>query len=145
MDSIKHLILKYKSFILYVFFGGCTTLVNILVYAICSRKLGMGTVTSNVCAWILAVTFAYITNRIWVFESNKSTLKGVIRELTSFFSCRLLTGGLDILIMYVFVDVLAFNDMVIKVISNVVVILLNYVASKVLIFQHDNKAKEGNI
>lgn len=136
MEKIQKLILKYKSFILYVFFGGCTTLVNIVVYAICARAFHLGTVVSNIVAWILAVTFAYVTNRSMVFQSEARETKAILGEAISFFSCRLLTGGLDLLIMYVFVDLFGVNDLVMKVISNVIVIILNYVASKLLIFKH---------
>lgn len=127
---------------LYAFFGGCTTLVNIISYAICTRLLSMGTIMSNVIAWIFAVTFAYLTNRKIVFESNASTKKAIVREVISFFSCRLLTGGLDLGLMYVFVDVLKVNDLVMKVISNIIVIILNYVASKLFIFSKGAKNEE---
>lgn len=135
MEKIKCLFQKYKSFLLYVFFGGCTTLVNIITYAVCARAFHLGTVVSNILAWILAVTFAYVTNRIWVFDSKANQRKEIVREIASFFSCRLLTGGLDLLIMYVFVDVIGVNDLIMKIISNIIVIILNYVASKLLIFK----------
>lgn len=136
MEKIRQLFLKYRSVILYIFFGGCTTLVNILVYAVCSRIFKMDTVSGTVIAWIVAVTFAFITNRKMVFESNATHANEILRETLSFFSCRLLTGGLDLLIMYVFVDVTGFNDLVMKAISNIIVIILNYIASKLLIFKH---------
>lgn len=69
--NINKLYLKYKSFILYVFFGVCTTLVNIAVYTACARGLELAAIVSTVIAWIAAVLFAYVTNRRWVFESNK--------------------------------------------------------------------------
>lgn len=142
MEKLKELFLKYKSFILYVFFGGCTTLVNIISYAICARCFSMGTVSSNIIAWILAVTFAYITNRTMVFESKANDTTSIIREIISFFSCRLLTGGLDLLIMYVFVDIVGANDLIMKIISNIIVIILNYVASKLLIFKNGGSNEE---
>lgn len=135
--------MKYKSFLLYIIFGGCTTLVNIITYAVCTRAFHLGTVASTVLAWILAVTFAYVTNRSWVFESRTNGTRDMIREITSFFSCRLLTGGLDLLIMYIFVDVFGMNDIIMKVISNVVVILLNYVASKLLIFKSGGQNEQN--
>lgn len=142
MEKIQKLLIKYKSFLLYVFFGGCTTLVNIIAYAICARAFHLGTVISNIVAWILAVTFAYVTNRSIVFESEAREKKAVIGELISFFSCRLLTGGLDLLMMYVFVDMVGVNDLIMKIISNIIVIILNYIASKLLIFRHGGQNEQ---
>lgn len=142
MEKIQRLLLKYKSFILYVFFGGCTTLVNVIAYAICARAFHLGTVISNIIAWILAVSFAYVTNRSMVFQSEAKGKTAVIREVISFFSCRLLTGGVDLLMMYVFVDMIGVNDLLMKIISNIIVILLNYIASKLLIFTHGGKNEQ---
>lgn len=136
MNIIKRVLVKYKCFILYVFFGGCTTMVNIIAYVICARGLSFGTIVSNSVAWILAVTSAYLTNRVWVFNSKANQASEIIREVISFFSCRILTGLLDLLMMYVFVDIIGVNDLIMKLISNFVVIILNYVASKVLIFKN---------
>ena len=82
--------------------------------------------------------FAYITNRKYVFESDKIGVEAIVKEMISFFSCRLATGVVDVLLMYIFVDLLKFDDVFIKVLSNVVVIVLNYVASKLIIFRKDN-------
>ena len=132
---LKDMLIKYRSFILYAFFGVCTTLVNIIVYYICSYVLNLSTIISTAISWFLAVLFAYVTNREWVFESHVSNTKEVTKEITSFFSCRLLTGLLDIGIMYICVDILNWNDMIIKMTSNILVIVLNYVASKLIIFK----------
>ena len=98
------LIKKYEEIILYIFFGVCTTIVNILVYYICSHLFNFGTIISTVIAWILSVLFALITNKIWVFKSKSWDKSIFIKESISFFSCRLLTGLLDVLIMYIFVQ-----------------------------------------
>ncbi len=134
MNTLVGLLKKYKSLILYLFFGVATTVVNLVVYYLCSHVLQLSTVVSTCVAWFLAVVFAYVTNRKWVFESKAKEFKDVLREIISFFSCRLATGILDVVIMYVCVDVLQWNDVVIKLLSNVLVIVLNYVASKLLIF-----------
>jgi len=133
------LVRKYKGFILYVVFGVATTVVNIAAYYIGTEVLGTGNVFSNVAAWIAAVTFAYFTNRKWVFESEVEDLRGVIREVLYFYGCRLMTGFLDLAVMYVSVDLMHFSGMVMKCIANVLVILANYVASKLVIFK---KVKE---
>ena len=90
---------------------------------------------STVFAWLLAVLFAYVTNRKWVFHSGADTTEAIITEILSFFSCRVATGIVDWACMWVFVDVLHFNDVVIKSMANVLVIVLNYIASKLLIFK----------
>lgn len=133
MTKIKDLLTQYREIISYLFFGVCTTIVNIAAYFVCS-KLGCSTSVSTFIAWVLSVLFAYLTNRYFVFEERAQKPSGIFREIISFFSCRLATGGLDLVIMVVFVDLLGINDMVIKALSNIIVIILNYVASKLLIF-----------
>ena len=98
----------------------------------------MKTVISTVIAWIVAVIFAYVTNKLWVFESKSCEKQVLAKEILAFFVCRILTGVLDIVIMAVFVDILHFNDMVTKIVSNVVVIILNYIASKFFIFKRND-------
>ena len=132
---IKKLLKKYQSFLAYVIFGVLTTLVNLVVYYICYNKAGMSNTLSNVLAWIMAVAFAYVTNKIWVFDSKSWRWKVLKREVTAFISCRLATGVLDIVIMYICVDVLGWHAMLMKVASNVLVILLNYIFSKLVIFK----------
>lgn len=134
MKKIKDLWNQYKELILYLFFGGCTTLVNIVVYFIFSR-LHFGTGLSTIFAWFFSVLFAYITNRIFVFQSRAKGISAVLKEALSFFSCRLATGILDLAIMVAFVDYWHFNDLFIKVLSNIIVIILNYIASKLWIFK----------
>ncbi len=126
---------RYKSVISYLFFGVCTTAVNIIVYYLCARMLKMGTAGSTAAAWAAAVLFAYITNKLFVFESRSFEKSLMIRELASFFTCRLLTGVLDLAVMYICVERFGWNDMIMKVISNALVIVINYVASKLLIFK----------
>lgn len=132
---MKELFKKYREQILYVFFGGCTTLVNIVAYFLSTRYLAMGELPATILAWILSVVFAYITNRIWVFQSTVQGLQGIIKEIGAFFAARGTTGLLDLGVMYLFVTVLHCNDMVVKIVSNIVVIILNYVISKLLIFR----------
>lgn len=132
---MKNILLKYKSIMLYAFFGVLTTIVNIATYYVCAHLIHLDTVISACVAWITGVLFAYFTNRKYVFESDKTEMEGVLKEVFSFFSCRLITGAVDIAIMYIFVDVFHWNDMLIKVLSNVVVIVLNYMASKLIIFR----------
>ena len=136
MNAIRNLLIKYRDIIAYLFFGGCTTVVNIVAYWAAAYPMNLGTVPSSVLAWVAAVIFAYVTNRKWVFRSQAVTRQEIAREVTSFFGCRLATGVVDWVVMFVFVDLLHFNDMIIKIFANVVVVILNYVASKLLIFKN---------
>lgn len=137
--NIKGLIEKYKDVIPYLFFGVCTTVVNVASYWVCAHPLGLSVIVSTIIAWILAVLFAYVTNRKWVFHSEAHGAKEIVREIASFFGCRLATGAIDWLCMVVFVDVLKLNDVIIKFLANVIVIILNYVASKLVIFKRKDK------
>lgn len=149
MNTIKRLFCKYREAILYVFFGGLTTLINIIVYGACTQLLHLSTGVSNALAWVLSVLFAYFTNRKWVFESAARQPRELLREFSSFVSCRLGTGVMDQIIMVLGVDVLgarfipaAYADlwsMGLKVASNVLVIILNYVFSKLIIFRKKEK------
>ena len=133
--KIMKLLLKYRSMILYAVFGAFTTLVNMAAYWLCFDVLGIPNVPSTIIACILAVCFAFITNKLWVFDSKKWDRKTLLHEIPTFFGARALTGQLDVGIMYVVVDVLHRNAMAWKLISNVIVIILNYIASKLVIFR----------
>ena len=120
---------------LYIVFGGITTLINIGTYWVMARLFGSTTLVATLIAWVTAVFFAYVSNRKIVFRSKVFGLKNICRECVTFFSCRLMTGVLDILCMYIFVDLLCINDMLVKSLADILVILLNYLASKLIIFR----------
>lgn len=123
---------KYEEIIKYLFFGVLTTLVSILSYALFTRLFSINYLISNVLSWILAVLFAFITNKLYVFKSETTN---IFKELIKFFEFRILSLLIESVIMYLFVDVLNLNDMIIKIIAQGVVIVLNYVFSKVFVFQ----------
>ena len=131
---LKKILNKYNKIILYLFFGVCTTIVNIISYYVMAHLLHKSVMFSTVVAWILAVLFAYITNRKWVFDSKANSSKEIFNEIISFFACRLATGVVDWLMMFILVEKIGLNDIVIKIIANIIVIILNYVASKLIIF-----------
>lgn len=135
INFILGLMKKHKSFIAYGVFGVLTTIVNIVTYNICYNNLGISNTLSNIAAWILAVTFAYLTNKVWVFDSKSWKWEVLRREVPAFISCRLATGVLDIVIMFICVDIIGLHALLMKVISNVLVIILNYVFSKLVIFK----------
>lgn len=121
-----------REIFMYVFFGALTTLINTVSYWILYYGICLSNTTSNIISWVLSVVFAYITNKLWVFEKgNKSTLK----EATDFFCARISTGVLDLLIMHIGVEILSVPGGVMKVVSNVVVIILNYILSKLFVFK----------
>ncbi len=135
IDTLKSLCVKYKALINYGVFGVLTTAINIVSYTVCYKYIGISNVASNIVAWVVACSFAFVTNKLWVFESKSIEIKVVIYELMTFFGCRLATGLLDLVIMYISVDLLAWNSTLMKCISNVIVIITNYIASKLVIFK----------
>lgn len=139
ISKIQRLFEKYKEIILYGIFGVLTTVVNILVYYFCTRISGIGEYASNVIAWILSVSFAFITNKTFVFHSKKRDLKTVLKESLFFFGFRLASLGIDMVSMYLMISILSFNDLIAKVLANVIVIILNYICSKLFVFQKAGK------
>lgn len=135
MSKIKDLLRKYKFIILYGIFGVLTTLINIVSYSLFYSVFGVSNVISNIIAWVLSVLFAFITNKLWVFESKSFEFKLFMAELGNFTLCRLATGVLDLGIMFVGVDLLKGPAIILKVVSNIIVIILNYVMSKVFVFK----------
>ena len=134
-DTAQKYFTKYISQILYIFFGAITTFINIITYYICFDVLNISNVVSTIIAWIFSVIFAFITNKLWVFESKSWEPEVAMKELVSFISVRLLTGLFDLGIMYVGVDLLKFNGMLMKILSNVFVLIANYIGSKLFIFK----------
>lgn len=132
---MRKYIYLYKSQILYIIFGGLSTIINIVLYMFLYNILNASNVLSTIIAWIASVLFSYITNRIWVFESDRRNFKDVVKEITSFFICRISTGIIDLIIMFVTVDMLSYNNFLMKLISNTIVIILNYIGSKLIVFR----------
>lgn len=135
IDLIKKYFTKYKELIMYVFFGGLTTLVNIVSYWLIADVLHVNYLVSTVIAWVISVLFAYVTNKIWVFESKSTKAGEIIKEVALFFAFRALSGLFDLGAMYVMVDLMHINDLIAKIAANVVVIILNYIFSKLVIFK----------
>lgn len=138
LKKIKTIYDHYKEVILYLFFGVCTTLLNIILFYIFYDRAGLNTGISTVVSNILCIIFAYITNRTWVFETRAHNGNEIIKEMTSFVGCRIGTLVLDVIIMMITVDMFQLNANLMKVLSNVIVVVINYVASKWLIFKSSN-------
>lgn len=135
MTEIKRLFNKYKELINYAFWGVFATITNIVVYYLCYDLSHLSNSISTIIAWIASVLVAFITNKLWVFNSRNSSWQKTLCEFVSFTGFRLLSGVLDLGIMIWSVDMMHMNAMVWKIISNVVVIALNYVFSKFIIFK----------
>ena len=121
-----------KELLMYIIFGVLTTVVNIAVYFLFAQIFAINYLISNVIAWFLSVLFAYITNRIWVFESKSPD---ILKEAVLFFSGRIFSGVVDTGLMYLFIDILTVGDFISKVVIQVIVVILNYVISKLIVFK----------
>lgn len=133
---------KHKEMFLYCFFGLLTTVVSFIFLLIPQCLFMMAGMSekasvspSNVISWIFAVTFAYVTNRIWVFENTADTKKGVFAEAFSFYSGRFLTLIVETAMMQFGVSVLEIKTIIMKILASIVVFVLNYIISKVIIFR----------
>ena len=136
VEKIKKFVEKHWDILSYLFFGGLTTLVNYLVYFPVFNWLQLSAAVSNAIAWVVAVAFAYVTNKPFVFRSHDWSRKTMITELTKFVGCRIGSGLLETLIIFVCVDVLCWNGNIWKIITSVLVVILNYFASKLLVFRN---------
>ena len=136
-ERIVTLIKKYESVLSYLFFGGLTTVVNYLVYLPLHNWLHMSAGISNVIAWAVAVLFAFLTNKPFVFKSHDWSPKVVWPELLKFVSCRIGSGFLETGILFLTVDLLSWNGNWMKLITSVLVVILNYFGSILLVFKKE--------
>lgn len=127
---------KHREMVLYLFFGGCTTVVSLGSFILFEDFLQIHELVANVLSWILAVGFAYVTNRKWVFEAKK---KFCLAEIIAFYGGRVFTLGVEMLILLVFVTWLDFNSTLVKLFAQVVVLIGNYLISKFLIFRKNKR------
>ena len=135
MRKILEIVNKYYDVLAYLFFGVLTTVVNYIVYLPCYNSLHISAALSNAIAWVVAVAFAYLTNKPFVFKSNDWSAKTVVPELSKFVGSRIASGGLETLIIFITVDILCWNGNIMKLLTSVLVVVLNYIASKLLVFK----------
>ena len=133
--SLKTLLLKYYDVIVYLVFGVLTTLVNYLVYLPCYNILCLSASFSNAIAWVAAVAFAFVTNKPFVFRSFDWSLRVVLPELAKFLGCRIGSGLFETVILLVTVDLLRWNGNIWKLITSFLVVIINYIASKLFVFR----------
>ena len=129
-------IVKNKEVILYLIFGVLTTLVNFIVYFTFKSVLGTEMIIANSFSWLLSVLFAYVTNRIFVFKSKAIDGKQITFELVKFVFYRGLSFVLDMLSMLLWIEILHFHDFYAKLITQVIIVVVNFLFSKWLIFKN---------
>lgn len=132
---LRKLMVKYWDILSYLFFGVLTTVVNYVVYLPCYNLLNLSATISNVIAWVVAVAFAYLTNKPFVFKSYDWSAKTVIPELTKFVGCRVGSGVIETVILLFSVDIMGWNGNLWKLLTSVIVVILNYVGSKLFVFR----------
>lgn len=130
---------KHREIIMYIICGAATTLVSLLIYYVCAQFFfdinnAFQLQITNVISWVLSVLFAFVTNKILVFKSKASPFKEMLR----FYVARIGTLLIDMFLMYLFVTVLSQNDMIVKFVVSIVVIILNYIFGKILVFRKEN-------
>lgn len=135
MQFLQKTIRKYWDVLSYLFFGVLTTVVNYLVYLPCYNALGLSAAVSNGIAWVAAVLFAYLTNKPFVFKSRDWSMKTVLPEFGRFVGCRVASGVAETAILFLTVDILAWNGNVWKLVTSILVVIANYAASKLLVFR----------
>ena len=138
----KELLTRYREVLLYLIFGGLTTVVDwglsFLLYHFWGDAIEANTILvhgANVIAWAAAVLFAFITNRIWVFKSEKKGFLPILGELGSFAGGRVMTLLLQEAIFVIFFDIMGISEFIVKLIAAVLVIVLNYFISKLIVFR----------
>lgn len=144
--------IKNKSVLLYLFFGGLTTIVSILTFwlaevlitadfeiSIFGWTYSIKVILTNAISWICAVLFAFFTNRVWVFNSPTKTWKEFWGQMVSFFGGRFATFILETVILILFVSSLKFNELIIKIAAQFIVLVSNYIISKLIVFKERNK------
>lgn len=136
IQKIRNLIETHWDIVSYLFFGVCTTIVNYLIYIPCYNFLHLSATVSNMIAWVVAVAFAYLTNKPFVFKSNDWSARTVVPELTRFIGCRIGSGAAETVILLVTVDLLGWNGNIWKLVTQVMVVVLNYIGSKLLVFRN---------
>ena len=131
MPKIK----KHRQILLYIFFGALTVGVNYISYFMLTRWLDASLIVANTIAWLLAVLFAYVTNRLYVFTGSAKGTLLILKEFGLFIAARIISGLFDTASMLVLVEWLSVNDMIAKMLVNLLVIIINYVLSRWIVFR----------
>lgn len=141
--NIKSLIIKsifsckYREEMLYLFFGGIAFLLNIFFFTLFHKFFSVDVLIANALSWGICVSFQYITNKVWVFESKTDCKRAFLEQMFSFMGGRIFTLIIEEFILVVFIEFLEFNSLIIKLLGQVVVIIMNYVISKSIVFKKE--------
>ncbi|MBQ2867369.1 MAG: GtrA family protein [Firmicutes bacterium] len=130
-DEVK----KQSELISYAIFGVATTVVSMVVYGVCNSAFEMHYLISNIISWVIAVAFAYITNKMFVFKTRGMGFAQLKREITLFVSARLASLGIEELGLFILIGLIGWGEILAKLVMQVVVIVLNYTFSKLVIFK----------
>ena len=139
MERIRELWKKYEEAISYLFWGGVAFFLSVALFDLFANKMGLYEQIANSISWIICVIFTYFTNRIFVFKSRSKGIEGMGKEFMSFVTARLATLILENAILFIGVDILTMDNMIAKLIGQVVVIVSNYILSKLWIFKKKGK------
>ncbi len=126
---------KHKEILLYLFFGGCAFVISIGSFSILNVGFKVNELIANIISWILAVLFAFFTNRTWVFDSQTDSASAFGKQFLSFVSARIVTLIIEEAIIFVFITLMGLNSVGVKVVAQIVVIILNYIFSKLFVFR----------
>ena len=129
--------IKHRVMLLYAIFGLLTTVVNWIVYLPLFYLADFTAVLSNGIAWFCAVLFAFVTNKQFVFKSTDWNLRIIFSEFFRFIGCRILSGIIETVILLVSVDLLQWNGFIWKIVADSMVVILNYIGSKLFVFKND--------
>ncbi len=132
---LERMLLQYRELIVYAICGVLTTIVNYAIYFACTKLFSVHYLVSNVIAWVFSVIFAYLVNKIYVFASLDWSRRKLLKEIWQFAAARIFSGVAETLMLLVLVDMMGFRDSVIKIIAGILVIVMNYLFSKWVIFK----------
>lgn len=127
--------IKHREFIMYSFFGILAFFVCMATYAYCNVTLGINELLANAYSWIVAVLFSFVTNKIWVFDAPTRTFWKLMIQMLGFFSGRVVTLIVEEAILFIFITMYGFPSIIVKLISQFIVVTLNYVISKLVVFR----------
>lgn len=134
IGRIKELFTKYREKIVYLIFGALTTAVSFGTYYTL-RFFGVYYIASEIIAWAIAVAFAFVVNKLFVFEDRRRTPGVLFRQVWQFVSVRIGSGIIETALLWLLVDIISVNDMIAKLPVAVVTVVINYIASKIFIFK----------
>lgn len=135
IDRLRKVYNKYREIIIYIFFGGLTTAVNFVVFFPLYNYLQVSATISNLIAWLAAVIFAFFVNKRFVFRNKDWSINALAEQAIRFAGCRIVSGLAETVLLFVTVDLLSLDGNIWKIVISVVVIILNYLGSKLLVFR----------